>query len=201
MNVVILTAAILLLGSGKRKRRKSSTHDRSLLGLDPTIPSDPGPGSGSGLGVRLPTSKGKVWERCDPPPGSPKGVEAVFGKDGYCMVFWRPDTASVVKQTIEKMLMELPKSKREELCATAKCEDDPFMIESKAFCKWIPDTNRIEFIKRVTMTLWPQITASMLPPPPPDSLGRINCPYFVLYVWTRVMNIFGQEFCNFNVIV
>lgn len=182
MITAILAAAVLLLGSGKRKKRKPSSAQPPIRAR-----------------VLLPAGpQGEPWERCEPPSGSPKGTQAAFGKDGRCMVFWRPETASVVTQTIQKMLMELPESQRTELCAVSKCEDDPFALESQAFCKWVPDPNRTEFVKRVTMALWPQITPSMLPPPPPDNLGRIDCPYFVRYVWTRVMNIFAQEFCGFN---
>src|SRR5690606_30146160 len=82
---------------------------------------------------------GTPWERCDPPYESPKGTEAVFGKDGKCMVFWQPNTINVVRQSIQQELLKLSKKDRDFLCSASHCEPDPFAIDPLEFCSWSPN--------------------------------------------------------------
>jgi len=205
-------AALLFLGGGKKKSKPSSQGPRpNGNGGEPTPepgPDEPDPGEPprpGGLkiikGHRIPTGPklGEPWSRCEPPPGSPKGTQAAVSKDGTeCMVFWKPGTADVVKQYLQKELDKLPKDKQEELCASDNCEPDPFWPEEVQMCDWIPDPNREAFVKKVVMIMWPQIGTSMLPLPEPDHLGRINSPHFVKYTWSRVSAIFAHDFCGFN---
>ena len=198
--VLIAAGAALLLMGGRKKSSSSQASSSSSSNSGGKSSAKkatfsksfrPAPSLGSG--------SGKPGDLCDPPPNSPKGTVAAIGSDGKtCMVFWKPDTYSIVVAHIQAELNKLPKADQDELCSFDNCEPDPFAMDPESFCEWVPNPDREAFVKMVVLQLFPQIPSQQLPPPPRDSLGRPQGSQFVEYVWGRVNQIFGQKFCGFN---
>lgn len=187
-------AAVIFLGGGKRKSRSSKS--KSKEGMAGEIGDTAPPRAKWTLVEASLTRKisGEPWAWCKSPEGSPKGTHAAFSKDGKeCMVFWKPDTKDAVRQLIQSELAKLPKDKRDALCKIDECKPDPFAPDPMAFCEWIPNPDRIDFVKKIVLALWPQIDADSLP-------TKEDSPYFVKVVWDQTGAIFARDFCGFGLV-
>lgn len=181
--LLIGVAALFVISSGKKKKSSSS--------------SDGGGSELPSIGLLQATvidqEVGTPWDRCDPPGGYKKGVYAAYGSDGKCMVFWDPSTKGVAKSHIEAEMAKLSEAERTEVCAPGVCNPDPYSADPELFCKWEDNPKSTEFIRKVIVKMYPQLSTAAFPMP--YDVGSL---FFPSTVWTLVSRMFLTDFCGFN---
>lgn len=190
-------AALLLMSGGKKSSKKSSGGAKEPPSMGGVSPGGGRPGGGNSpmnryqMAVGQTPSKKKPWGQCPPPPGSPKGTYATYNQQGECVVFWRPDTWSVVIAEFELALNALPEDEAEAMCDKDYCEPDEYAVDPVLSCVWTVSPKRQAFVNGVIMKMFPDIKPHMLPPKPGD-------PYFVQIVYSLTAGTFAEAFCGYN---
>lgn len=189
MNPIIFlaagAAALLLSGGKKKSKSKSKTEPSPSLGSGTGSPSPkPGPAHSGGLSIKSKylDVKGKPWDFCRLPSGTPKGTYAAIGEDGVsCLIFWKPETDGIAREYIKAELESLNDSQKAMLCSV----------------KGSPMSPGYGYSDTLTGVAW-KVIAKMYPQIRADALNDPDAPYMVKFIRDRVLWILGHDECHFN---